>query len=52
MKLAVQWTDEEKVKPFIGKTINGTLEEINRELNEMRDGRGVSGKIAVSLRYT
>jgi len=50
MKLAIQWADEDKVKPFIGKTINGTVEEINRELNEMRDGRGVSGKVAVRLR--
>jgi NADPH:quinone reductase-like Zn-dependent oxidoreductase len=52
MKLAIQWTDQGKVKPFIGKTINGTVEEINRELNELRDGRGGSGKVAVRLKYT
>jgi hypothetical protein len=40
-----------KVKPYIGKTIQGTVEEINRELDEMREGRGVSGKVAVQLAY-
>ena len=44
MKLAIQWADEDKVKPYIDKTIDGTVEEINRELNEMRDGRGGPGK--------
>jgi hypothetical protein len=39
-------------KPFIGKAINGTVEEINRELNEMREGHGVLGKVAVKLRDT
>jgi D-arabinose 1-dehydrogenase-like Zn-dependent alcohol dehydrogenase len=49
MQLAIQLADENKVKPYIGKTIQGTVEEINRELNEMREGRGVSGKVAVQL---
>jgi hypothetical protein len=38
-----------EVKRYIGKTINGTGEEINRVLNGMREGRGVSGKVAVKL---
>jgi hypothetical protein len=41
-----------KLKPFVGKTINGTVEEINPEFNEMREGRGVPGKVAVKLRHT
>jgi NADPH:quinone reductase-like Zn-dependent oxidoreductase len=49
MKLAIRLADEDKVKPYIGKTINGTVEDINRELNELREGRGVSGKVAVKL---
>jgi NADPH:quinone reductase-like Zn-dependent oxidoreductase len=52
MKLAIQWLKEDKVKPFIGKAINGTVEEINRALDEMREGRGVSGKVALKLRDT
>jgi NADPH:quinone reductase-like Zn-dependent oxidoreductase len=51
MQLAIQLAEENKVKPYIGKTIQGTVEEINRELNEMREGRGPSGKVAVQLAY-
>jgi NADPH:quinone reductase-like Zn-dependent oxidoreductase len=51
MQLAIQLADENKVKPYISKTIQGTVEDINRELNEMREGRGVSGKVAVQLAY-
>ncbi len=49
MKLAIQLANEDKVKPYIAINRLTTVEEINRELNEMRDGRGGPGKVAVRL---
>lgn len=51
LQSAMEWTVAGKVRPHIGRTILSTVSAINHELGEMREGRGVPGKVAVRVAY-
>jgi pyruvate/2-oxoglutarate dehydrogenase complex dihydrolipoamide acyltransferase (E2) component len=46
---AMQWAAEGLVVPFVGKTIEGSVSEINAELENMKARRVAPGKIAVVI---
>ncbi|MET9079179.1 zinc-binding dehydrogenase [Streptomyces sp. NPDC004232] len=47
MALAMEWAAQGLVVPYIGQTIDSTVEAINAGLQSMKAGRGVVGKVAV-----
>jgi NADPH:quinone reductase-like Zn-dependent oxidoreductase len=50
LDLAIKWYREGKVRPWIGKRIEGTLTDVNRELLNIKEGRGAPGKTVVTLK--
>jgi len=52
LRRAMDWATEGLVVPHIGKTINSTVHEINAELQNMKSGRGPTGKVAVIVDQT
>ena len=49
MRRAMEWCEVGLVKPHIGKTIASTVDEINAELGNMKNGKGALGKVAVTV---
>ncbi|MDF2261488.1 zinc-binding dehydrogenase [Streptantibioticus ferralitis] len=47
MALAMEWATQGLVVPYIGQTIDSTVEAINAGLQSMRAGHGAGGKVAV-----
>jgi hypothetical protein len=47
MTLAMEWATQGLVVPHISQTIDSTVDAINAELQSLKAGRGVVGKVAV-----
>jgi NADPH:quinone reductase-like Zn-dependent oxidoreductase len=49
LQSAMAWAAEKRVRPHVGKVIDGTLEAINAGLSDMKTGQSVLGKTVVVL---